>query len=222
MTTGIMITHLVISLILSLIIGLEREYRNQPAWIRTHILIWVGSTLFMIISIKVPEMYNASINDPWRIAAQVVSWVWFIWAWAIMKMWLNTKWLTTAANIWVVSAIWLSVWAWLYALAIFVTWLILLNLVLITSMKWKFIRTKRYSSIYIKFKKSAKNEEKVMNIIEKLPIKVLTKNIKDNNKLISIKLLVKISQNVDIFFINKTFKDIKEVCQISISENVKG
>lgn len=211
-----------LSLFLSLIIGLEREYRNQPAWIRTHILIWVGSTLFMIISVKVPEIYNASINDPGRIAAQVVSWVWFIWAWAIMKMWLNTKGLTTAANIWVVSAVWLSVWAWLYMVAIFVTWLILINLILITALKWKFIRSKRYSSIYIKFKKDDKNEEKIMKTIEKLPFNILSKNIKDNNKLISIKLLVKINKNIDIFFINKVFKDMKEVCQISISENVKG
>ena len=221
MIESTMIFNLVLSLILSLIIWLEREYRNQPAWIRTHILIWVGSTLFMIISVKVPEIYNASVNDPGRIAAQVVSWVWFIWAWAIMKMGLNTKWLTTAANIWVVSAVWLAVGAWLYLVAIFVTGLILLNLVLITKMKSRFIKPQKYSSIYIKFKKSDKNEDRIMKTIENLPLKVLTKNIKDNNKTISIRLLVKISSKIDIFFINRSFKDIKDISEISISENVK-
>jgi putative Mg2+ transporter-C (MgtC) family protein len=221
MTDLVMIMHLLVSLVLSLIIGLEREYRNEPAWIRTHILIWVGSTLFMIISVKVPEFYNASINDPGRIAAQVVSWVWFIWAWAIMKMWLNTKGLTTAANIWVVSAVWLAVWTWLYLIAVFVTWLILINLVFVTAMKSRFLKAKRYSSIYIKFKKSDKNEAKIMETVENLPLKVLTKNIKDNYKTVSIRLLVQINSKVDIFFINKAFKDIKDVSEISISESVK-
>ncbi len=220
--TWTMISHLILSLILSLIIWLEREYRNQPAWVRTHILIWVGSTLFMIISIMVPEVYKSSINDPWRIAAQVVSWVWFIWAWAIMKMGLNTKWLTTAANIWVVSAVWLAVWAWFYSIAIFVTLLILINLVIITKIKWKFIRVERYSLIYIKFKKSDKTEEKVVATIKKLPIKIVTKNMKDNGKVVSIKLVVKISPKIDISFINKSFRKIDDVFEISVSEDFKG
>ncbi|MGB2111072.1 MAG: hypothetical protein ACPHY8_04310 [Patescibacteria group bacterium] len=40
---------------------------------RTHILISIGSALFMIISILLPEMYNSNVSDPGRIAAQVVS-----------------------------------------------------------------------------------------------------------------------------------------------------
>jgi len=111
------ILRLTVALILALLIWLEREYKNQPAWVRTHILICLGSTLFMIISILLPEMYNSSVSDPGRIAAQVVSWVWFLWAWAIMKIWLNTKWLTTAANIWATAAIWLAVWAGLFLVA---------------------------------------------------------------------------------------------------------
>lgn len=222
LTTSVIISRLVISMVLSCIIWLERDYKNQPAWIRTHILIWVGSTLFMVISIMVPQIYNASINDPWRIAAQVVSWIWFIWAWAIMKTWMNTKGLTTAANIWVTSAIWLTVWAWLYEVAIFVTILILINLILISKIKAKYIKPLKYTSIYIKFKKSDKNEDEIMKLIQNLPIKILTKNIKDNNKTISIRLLIKVKEKVDIFFINKAFKSIKDICEISISENVKG
>lgn len=67
------VLRLIVSLILALILGIEREWKQQPAGIRTHILICTGSALLMIISIVLPEMYHATNKDPARIAAQVVS-----------------------------------------------------------------------------------------------------------------------------------------------------
>lgn len=99
------------SLMLALILGIEREYKQQPAGIRTHILICVGSCLLMILSIIVPELYHSTNNDPARIAAQVVSGIGFLGAGAIMRNGLTTKGLTTAANIWVTAAIGLTVGA---------------------------------------------------------------------------------------------------------------
>jgi len=64
----------------------------------------------MILSILVPEIYNSNTNDPGRIAAQVVSWVWCLGAGAIMKIGLDTRGLTTAANIWATAAIGLTFW----------------------------------------------------------------------------------------------------------------
>jgi putative Mg2+ transporter-C (MgtC) family protein len=71
-------TRLIVALILALILGIEREWKQQPAGIRTHVLICVGSALLMIVSILLPEIYHATTRDPARIAAQVVSGIGFL------------------------------------------------------------------------------------------------------------------------------------------------
>jgi putative Mg2+ transporter-C (MgtC) family protein len=66
--------RLIISLILGGLIGLERESRRQQAGLRTHILICVGSTLLMLLSIYIPQTFsNFQNGDPGRIAAQVIT-----------------------------------------------------------------------------------------------------------------------------------------------------
>ena len=71
--------RLILSTILGGIIGIERERRNQPAGLRTHIILCVGSTLMMLVSIYVAsEIGNPENSDPGRIAAQVVSGSFFL------------------------------------------------------------------------------------------------------------------------------------------------
>lgn len=206
---------------LALLIWMEREYKNQPAWLRTHILISLWSALFMIISIILPEMYNSSVSDPGRIAAQVVSWVGFLWAWAIMRIWLNTQWLTTAANIWATSAIWLAAGAGLYMIAVIATVLILANLIFVGALKSKFINKKRFCSIQITFPvnkfKNALLEEKLKSI----PINIITKNIKEDTKNIEIKIISKINKNYDIAEIHEHLKQLDNISKIAIWEYVK-
>ena len=80
-------------------VGLEREIRQKPAGLRTNILIAVGSALFSIVSLRI----TGGSSD--RIAAQIVTGVGFLGAGAIMRGRSNVHGLTTAATIWVNSAI---------------------------------------------------------------------------------------------------------------------
>jgi len=82
-------------------IGLEREYRQKPAGLRTNILIAVGSALFTAMSI---EMARTS-GTPDRIAAQVVTGIGFVGAGAILRSGRSVHGMTTAATIWVNAAI---------------------------------------------------------------------------------------------------------------------
>lgn len=215
------ILRLTVALILALLIWLEREYKNQPAWVRTHILICLGSTLFMIISILLPEMYNSSVSDPGRIAAQVVSWVWFLWAWAIMKIWLNTKWLTTAANIWATAAIWLAVWAGLFLVASITTVFILINLILVERFKNKLVSKKRFCQVELEFKKGELNNKIMEQKLSIIPMNIMTKNIKEDMKKTDIKIIAKIDNNFDISQIHSTLSGLKGLTKISIWEYVK-
>lgn len=115
------ILRIALAMVLALALGIEREFKQQPAGIRTHILISVGSCLLMLLSIIVPHIYHSTNNDPARIAAQIVSGIGFLGAGAIMRNGLTTKGLTTAANVWVTAAIGMTVGAGLYFIAIIST-----------------------------------------------------------------------------------------------------
>lgn len=89
-------------------IGLEREYKGKPAGLRTNILICVGSALLMDLSMSVADKYG---GDPGRIAAQVVTGIGFLGAGTILHTRGTITGLTSAATIWVVAAIGLTIGA---------------------------------------------------------------------------------------------------------------
>jgi putative Mg2+ transporter-C (MgtC) family protein len=100
------------------VIGFERSSRHQVAGLRTHILICLGSTLVMVLSVWLPSEFQPALSvDPGRIAAQVVSGIGFLGAGAIIRLGNNVKGLTTAASLWLVSAVGLAVGAGFYLAA---------------------------------------------------------------------------------------------------------
>ena len=116
----IFITRLLLALLLGGLIGMERQRKkgkSNSAGFRTHILVTVGSCLFMLVSISMPmvvdSMPNGIVNnaDPGRIAAQVVSGMGCLGAGAILQGKSRVHGLTTAASLWVVAAIGLAVGA---------------------------------------------------------------------------------------------------------------
>ncbi|MEK7389568.1 MAG: MgtC/SapB family protein [Elusimicrobiota bacterium] len=97
---------LFVALILGTAIGLERELSDKAAGLRTNILICIGSCLFSILS---RGLATAAGTDITRIAAQIVSGIGFLGAGAIMREGEHVTGLTTAATIWVVAAIGVTV-----------------------------------------------------------------------------------------------------------------
>ena len=131
----IFIGRLMLAMVLGGIIGLERELKNHSAGFRTHIIVTVGSCIFMLVSVSMPviitAMPNGTVNnvDPSRIAAQVVSGIGFLGAGAIIQAkGRRIHGLTTAASLWVVAAIGLAVGAGLYLTSIIATIMLLIIL----------------------------------------------------------------------------------------------
>ena len=126
-----LILHIFIAALLGGIIGLEREYRAKEAGFRTHFLVALGSALFMVVSqygfAEILRYPGVSL-DPSRIAAQVVSGIGFIGAGTIIFQKHVVRGLTTAAGLWVTSAIGLACGAGMYIISITATILVLLCL----------------------------------------------------------------------------------------------
>jgi putative Mg2+ transporter-C (MgtC) family protein len=117
------LVQLILAALLGMVIGLDREYRNQPAGLRTHMLVGVGSCLFTVLSV-----YAFPGSDPSRVAAQVVVGIGFLGAGTIINRKGETHHLTTAASIWATAAVGMAVGAgaWFLGLgAALLIWIIL-------------------------------------------------------------------------------------------------
>jgi putative Mg2+ transporter-C (MgtC) family protein len=128
--------------VLAGVIGIERELREQEAGLRTHMLVCVGATMFMLVGVYAwGDMTLGNqigvVVDPSRVASYVVSGIGFLGAGAIIRHGINVRGLTTAASLWVVAAIGVGVGAGMYAFSVATTALVILAL-------WPLSQVKRY------------------------------------------------------------------------------
>ena len=106
--------RILVALLLGGIIGFEREMSHQPAGLRTHIAVALGAALFGVISVHGFDAYvqaRADSNyqvDVTRVASQVVVGIGFLGGGTILKHGGSVSGLTTAASLWVTSAVGLA------------------------------------------------------------------------------------------------------------------
>lgn len=120
------IFQVLLAMFLGMAIGIEREHRKKSAGLRTYTLVSLGAAIFTILSVGgFQNFLSISSYDPSRIASQVVIGIGFIGAGLIFLKNNQVQGLTTAAGIWVTSAIGMAVGLKFYFLAIFATAVVL-------------------------------------------------------------------------------------------------
>src|SRR5690242_2596348 len=119
-----LLVQLSLAVLLGGIIGLDRELRGKPAGLRTNTLICVGAALFTSLSVGMAGAHG----DPARVAAQIIPGVGFIGAGTILHTRGSVTGLTSAATIWVVSAIGMALGGGAYVEALGATLLVMLVL----------------------------------------------------------------------------------------------
>lgn len=111
--------RLLLAIIIGGIIGTERDYKNQAAGIRTHMLVSMGAAIIMMTNQYIFEMYPEANIDITRMGAQVVSGIGFLGAGTILVTNNNrVRGLTTAAGLWAAAAIGLAIGIGFYEMAI--------------------------------------------------------------------------------------------------------
>jgi len=131
------IFKLVIAIIFSGLIGLEREVNDRPAGLRTHILVCIAATLLTIVA----TTYFVSPDAQSRLIQGLITGIGFLGAGTIINSHHHVSGLTTAAGLWVVAGVGIVLGLGYYYLALVGTILILLVLKLHTLER--FIHTKR-------------------------------------------------------------------------------
>ena len=128
---------MLISTALGTLIGWERQMGRKPAGLRTHALVCMGSTLFVLVTrhamIDIVQDAGHMNTDPTRIIHGVITGVGFLGAGSIMRHEGYVHGLTTAASVWIVAAIGVAVGVHAYALAVIGT---VLSLIVLEGFRW--------------------------------------------------------------------------------------
>ncbi len=170
--------RLLLSVLIGGVVGLERKWRQQPAGFRTHILICLGATLLMMLSIYVPQQYGELRGDPGRIAAQVITGIGFLGAGAVIKIGSNIKGLTTAASIWMIAAIGMGIGAGLYVIAGFAAFLMLFILIVLERFERRVVPIFTTKVLSVSVAGHAINSETILAILRKYKIVVQNMDIR--------------------------------------------
>jgi len=96
-------SRIIVAIGCGIIIGLEREFKQKVAGLRTHMIVCVGTAIFVSISFVLVEMYDHF--DPTRIIASTVSGVGFLGAGVIFKNEDKVFGITSAAFIWLTASL---------------------------------------------------------------------------------------------------------------------
>ena len=219
--------HLTIRLVLALVIGgligFERERSGSAAGFRTHILVCIGSTLIMLLSMY---GFSAFVNepnvrmDPARLAAQVISGIGFLGAGTILRTGLSITGLTTAASLWVVAAIGLAIGAGFYYPAVLATWIVIISLWVLSKLEKRMVKRKSNYIMQIQ----ADNEYGILNsisdVFEKKRIVVTQLSVKEEineeNKELHLTLSLRFPQRSMIMSTVEELRQLPAVRRVSI------
>ncbi len=204
-------------------LGFEREITGKFAGLRTHILVSVGSAVFTLLSIHGFKYMTAEglvgINDPARVAAQIITGIGFIGAGTVMRQGTNISGITTAATLWVSAAVGMACGCGMFFLATIATVASLIVLTLIRHFERKFLLNKVFNirHIEISFSCPLENMDNIYKIIEKnFEILERVKKKTRDDKHFSMKFNVATRKN--IAKIHEIFKEAENLSSLEISE----
>jgi putative Mg2+ transporter-C (MgtC) family protein len=129
---SVIVARLLLATVFGAVIGFEREWRNRPAGLRTHILVCVASATFAILTIEIVHapmfLKDTARFDPIRVVEAVTAGVAFLAAGTILFARGQVQGLTTGAGMWLAGAIGVSCGLGLWQIALFASILALIVL----------------------------------------------------------------------------------------------
>jgi putative Mg2+ transporter-C (MgtC) family protein len=171
------------------LIGFQREKAERPAGLRTHALVCLGSTVFTIVSYL--GFSSLAGVDPSRVAAGIVAGIGFIGAGVIFRQGTLVKGVTTAASIWIVASIGISLGTKLYYLALLATLFGFITLSILKHIEDKVIRLPNYV-VRITVSQDFKDVNKMLKIFKRESVYVKSRKYEsddeNNTKIYTFKL----------------------------------
>jgi putative Mg2+ transporter-C (MgtC) family protein len=214
------ILRILVGAALGAVIGYERERHDQPAGLRTHMILVIGATLAMILSVNLGFLFArpGTPADPARLAAQVISGIGFLGAGAILRYGFTVKGLTTATSLWTMAIVGMAVGAGYYLVGVFTTALMLIVLTLINILENKFVRTavSRFLTIEADYHKGTVKDirKTVLDFSDTLASFNIQKNMK--SKRLRIQIVAKVSRDQELEELIEALSDVNGVRNLKV------
>jgi len=145
---------LLLSVLCASIIGWERQKREKAAGLKTHVLISFGACLFTIVGMNL--MPSNDTGALLRVLQGIVTGVGFVGAGAIIRQGMYVRGVTTAAGIWVIAAIGMTVGTGQYMLAIYSSLMVVVMLKLFSYVEHALKKKKKRKVVHAKTKTNEK------------------------------------------------------------------
>lgn len=217
-----LVIRLIVSAVLGGFIGIEREVSNRPAGLRTHILVSVGSTLIMLVSI-----YGFDDGDPARLASQVVSGIGFLGAGTIIRTGNDVRGLTTAASLWVCAGIGLAIGAGYYLGGVITVVIILVSLILLGNVENK-VNRGSYKNIVVEGVERPGLIGDIGTLLGSYYITIKEVTITEDNSsdedivLINLNFTVKLPNNLGLMGVIKDIYEIDNITNVTYNGKIIG
>lgn len=214
------ILRVLVGAALGAVIGFERERDNQPAGLRTHMILVIGATLAMVLSVNLGYLYArpGTPADPARLAAQVISGIGFLGAGAIMRYGFNVKGLTTATSLWTMAIVGLTVGAGYYLVAVVTTAIMLMVLGLLNVIENRFVRTSvsRFISIQADYHKGVVKE--VRKTVNEFTDDLVSFNIQKHYKSqrLRIQMVARVSKDQTLEDLIEALSDVEGIRSLKV------
>ncbi len=174
MTRTDIIIRILVSVIFSAMIGFEREKNRSNAGIKTHGMVGLAATLITITQVRIsqdtfamaqafPEFASILRSDPARLTAQIVSGVGFLGAGTIIVTNKNISGLTTAASIWAVAAMGITVGMGFYDIAI-IAFIAMISILFVVR---RFVKVHKSEKLIIRYLQNEKARDLIKLTFEK-------------------------------------------------------
>lgn len=176
---SVFVLRILIAMIFGGLVGMERQSRGRPAGLRTNILVCVGSAAIIVAFQKVSGEFNVGAEsvirmDPARAAAGVITGIGFLGAGTIVKSSDFVRGLTTAASIWVVSAIGITAGLGEYFISGFLTLMVLFSLYLLHRIH---VKSDNYYRLRLEWTGSLDLLGEVTSVLEESHVQIKSRSI---------------------------------------------
>lgn len=169
------LVRLFFSVFVGAVIGVEREYKNRPAGMRTHVLVCLGSATVAIMEGLIFTLMRKHQGDPavsftvGRMSAQVISGIGFLGAGTIFTLQKKILGLTTAASLWNAACLGLLIGYGYYWLSLILCGFVLLVLMLLQ----RIIHVNAIKRVEVRFRNREETLPMITGFLEKNNITVL-------------------------------------------------
>lgn len=221
---------LVIGCIIGGLIGYDREYKNRPAGIKTHILVCLGACILAMVQQEImnqslsialhnSELANVIKIDQARLIAQIVSGIGFLGAGTIIVTKHKIMGLTTAASLWVTSGLGIAVGMGYYALSIISFTFVYIILTFLQ----KFVHINTIKKVEVKYLHREQTRNEINEYFKNNEIKIrdVTFKVEQKNDVSLYTSVYSVTANRNVNYVNivddmAAFKNVQQVRVISI------